>query len=75
MRRTRKEIELNAEPEPQPSGDFIPEGVAGPLTTWVATQVTPLKVSRAEANIRIWQSYLPADCIETMMAMGWDEST
>jgi hypothetical protein len=32
-------------------------------------------VSRSENNILQWMSYLPEDCIRTMIAMGWDVST
>jgi hypothetical protein len=32
-------------------------------------------VARAARNIATWGSYLPADCVAAMIAMGWDEST
>jgi hypothetical protein len=32
-------------------------------------------IRRSEDNILQWMSYLPQDCIETMIAMGWDIST
>jgi hypothetical protein len=32
-------------------------------------------VRRSEDNILQWMSYLPEDCIRTMIAMGWDVST
>jgi hypothetical protein len=32
-------------------------------------------VERSERNILQWMSYLPEDCIRTMIAMGWDIST
>jgi hypothetical protein len=32
-------------------------------------------VTRSEGNILQWMSYLPEDCIKTMIAMGWDVST
>jgi hypothetical protein len=32
-------------------------------------------VERSESNILQWMSYLPEDCIRTMIAMGWDIST
>jgi hypothetical protein len=31
--------------------------------------------ARSEENIREWMSYLPQDCVEAMIRMGWDEST
>lgn len=32
-------------------------------------------VVRSENNILQWMSYLPEDCIRTMIAMGWDVTT
>jgi hypothetical protein len=31
--------------------------------------------ARAAANIRAWREYLPSDCIEIMIALGWDQDT
>jgi len=31
--------------------------------------------TRSRKNILQWQSYLPSDCIETMIRMGWDVTT
>ena len=31
--------------------------------------------ARSEKNIAEWSSYLPADCVNTMISMGWDVST
>jgi hypothetical protein len=30
---------------------------------------------RSEENIVRWMAYLPQDCIETMIRMGWDVTT
>lgn len=30
---------------------------------------------RAAQNILQWKSYLPPDCIKSMIAMGWDRTT
>ena len=32
-------------------------------------------VAHSEKNIFIWMTYLPQDCIERMIRMGWDCST
>jgi hypothetical protein len=32
-------------------------------------------IARSEENILQWMSYLPADCVQTMILMGWDIST
>lgn len=34
-----------------------------------------LEVARSESNIRAWRSYLPAECVDRMIEMGWDHST
>ena len=31
--------------------------------------------ARSEENILQWMSYLPEDCVRTMIEMGWDVST
>ena len=31
--------------------------------------------ARSEENILQWMSYLPEDCIRTMIDMGWDVTT
>ena len=33
------------------------------------------EVARSEENILQWMSYLPEDCIRTMIQMGWDVTT
>jgi hypothetical protein len=30
---------------------------------------------RAVGNVQLWDSYLPADCVSTMVRMGWDKTT
>ncbi len=30
---------------------------------------------RSLGNIRRWRSYLPEDCVDTMIKMGWDQTT
>jgi hypothetical protein len=31
--------------------------------------------TRSAQNILLWQSYLPHDCVQLMINMGWDYST
>jgi hypothetical protein len=33
------------------------------------------EVARSEENVREWMAYLPQDCVEAMIQMGWDLST
>jgi hypothetical protein len=37
--------------------------------------VSKADVVRSEENILRWMTYLPQDCIETMIRMGWDVTT
>jgi hypothetical protein len=30
---------------------------------------------RSERNIRMWSSYLPPECVNAMIRMGWDRTT
>ena len=32
-------------------------------------------LTRAERNIAQWRTYLPEDCVKTMIRMGWDKDT
>jgi hypothetical protein len=41
----------------------------------VVAGVNCADVARSENNILQWMSYLPEDCIRTMIAMGWDVTT
>lgn len=38
-------------------------------------QVNAFEAARSAQNIVLWKSYLPADCVEMMVEMGWDYST
>jgi hypothetical protein len=33
------------------------------------------EVARSVYNISVWKSYLPLDCVNAMIRMGWDCST
>lgn len=33
------------------------------------------QAARSEENISTWNTYLPEQCVKTMVAMGWDRST
>jgi hypothetical protein len=39
---------------------------------------TPLRAADAKRSVRnilLWNSYLPSDCVKTMVRMGWDYTT
>jgi hypothetical protein len=41
----------------------------------IEAQANDADVARSEENILQWMSYLPEDCIRTMIQMGWDVTT
>jgi hypothetical protein len=41
----------------------------------VEGRVNPHDAARSEENILQWTSYLPEDCVRTMIEMGWDITT
>jgi hypothetical protein len=41
----------------------------------IETQVTDRDAARSARNISLWMSYLPKDCVKTMIRMGWDQTT
>jgi hypothetical protein len=51
----------------EPSDTAAPRGVR--------TNDVDADIARSENNILQWMSYLPEDCIKTMIAMGWDVTT
>lgn len=56
-----------AEPQPESSAAF--QAPATPVVMQAGD------AARSEKNIAEWLSYLPADCVKTMISMGWDVST
>ncbi len=42
--------------------------------TRVNGNISAADAARSAENIRIWRSYLPKDCVDTMIKMGWDLS-
>jgi hypothetical protein len=53
-------------------------GLAAELWDTVApagVEVSNADVVHSEENILRWMAYLPQDCIEAMIRMGWDVTT
>jgi hypothetical protein len=51
-----------------------------PESPWIDVLPSEMALTYAEhmhceANVRLWKTYLPEDCVNTMIAMGWDLST
>jgi len=55
----------------QVSVEFPMESSASPIDARVNLE----DVIRSECNILTWMSYLPEDCVRTMIQMGWDVTT
>jgi hypothetical protein len=39
--------------------------------TEIAQRMKTIDSVRAAENVRLWNSYLPEDCVNTMIKMGW----
>ncbi len=55
-----------------------PHWLSGFLTSPAAVAASPVVSpidDRAAKNIANWSSYLPADCVEVMVSLGWDRTT
>jgi hypothetical protein len=48
-----------------------PSAVAAPAEA----RVNNAEIARSEDNILRWMSYLPEDCVRSMIQMGWDLTT
>ena len=55
---------ISAEPASKPPDTTIPE-----------VRTNGADVARSKENILRWTSYLPDDCVRTMIEMGWDNTT
>jgi len=45
------------------------------VTEQIAALFKALESTRSANNIGLWESYLPNDCVKSMIDMGWDHST
>jgi hypothetical protein len=59
-----------------------PQRVFVELPNEISDAATPIQaaisdadIARSEENILQWMQYLPNDCIQCMIRMGWDVST
>jgi len=48
-----------------------PSGAAAP-NSW---EIDADNAARSKKNISQWRSYLPEDCVDAMIRMGWDVTT
>jgi hypothetical protein len=61
--------------------DWVRDARTGPLseasdaTAPVQVGVGHADAARSKENILQWMSYLPTDCVNTMIEMGWDITT
>jgi hypothetical protein len=54
--------------------DELPEEPTEAAAT-IEGRVNQDDAARSEQNILQWMSYLPEDCVKTMIEMGWDITT
>ena len=45
------------------------------ITDQIAAFFSEPESTHSAKNILLWKSYLPNDCVKSMITMGWDHST
>jgi hypothetical protein len=58
----------------QPDLSELTEEASGAVAP-VEARISDADKARSEQNILQWMSYLPEDCVKTMIEMGWDVTT
>jgi hypothetical protein len=62
---TRRPVQVFVDLQSEPSDAAAP----------IEVPVNGAAAARSADNILQWTAYLPADCVKTMIAMGWDVTT
>jgi hypothetical protein len=57
-----------------PEPHWLCRFIAPPAGADAASEIRAT-VDQSAKNIAIWSSYLPADCVATMVSLGWDRTT
>ena len=65
---------MNTGTFPQPQMPRL-QGRVSNVGTEIAGKPSIADCTRAVGNVSLWDSYLPADCVSTMVRMGWDKTT
>ena len=66
---------MNPDTLVQQQGSVESQTEPSDVTAPVERRVNDADAARSEENILLWMSYLPEDCVRTMIEMGWDVST
>jgi hypothetical protein len=59
----------------QQSDRETPHPRGAPETALFHVPLQAADAARSAKNISLWNSYLPAGCVRTMVRMGWDYTT
>jgi hypothetical protein len=73
----RKVVQEQAEPDGSVTDGSVTDGSVTDVKaedTRANGDISAADAARSAENIRIWRSYLPKDCVDTMIKMGWDLS-
>jgi len=66
---------METDTQVQQQGSVESQTEPSDVTAPVELRVNDVDAARSEENILQWKSYLPEDCIRTMIEMGWDVTT
>jgi hypothetical protein len=71
---SREQPEMKTDAQGYEPADAESGRISGGATEF-SVQGAAAEYPRAAQNILQWTSYLPPDCIKSMIAMGWDRTT
>jgi hypothetical protein len=57
------------------AGAMVRQDRCSPRTVSIRVPLRSADAKRSVKNILQWNCYLPADCVRTMVRMGWDYTT
>jgi hypothetical protein len=66
---------MNFDTSPRVPIFAVPHVYRSDYATESATRTIRVDGVRSIENIRLWTSYLPYDCVDTMIKLGWDRTT
>jgi hypothetical protein len=65
---------MNFDASPRVPTFAVPHVHLSDYATKIAQRAIRVDSVRSVGNIRLWSSYLPEDCVNTMIKMGWDRT-
>jgi hypothetical protein len=75
IRATEEQIEMDSRTHVQRQPMIEMQSQSLSIAARADARETATDIAHSENNIMQWMTYLPEDCIRTMVLMGWDINT